>query len=192
VTGEPGSLGGFSFSPDQKQVAVARSDTATGTADIWLLDLTRGATSRFTFGPARNFSPLWSPDGERIVFASERDGRSNLYQKAANGAGKEELLVGSDEWKRPRDFSRDGRFLAYSSFHPKTKTDVWLLPLSGDRKPFPFLQTQFDELDPQFSPDRRWMANASDESGKYQVYVQPVPAGGGKRQISTAGGRPLK
>lgn len=134
--------------------------------------------------------PVWSPDGSRIVWSSNR-GEGRYHQKAASGSGQDALLLKSDYYKYPADWSRDGRFIIYREIDPKTKGDVWVLPvgpLSGDQKPFPFLQTEANETAAVLSPDGQWMAYSSDESGRYEVYVQSFPAGGGKRQISTAGG----
>jgi Tol biopolymer transport system component len=138
-------------------------------------------------------APVWSPDGSRIVFDLPVNG---LYLKAASGAGKEELLLKSSGPTSPDDWSRDGRFLLYSAFDPKTGYDLWVLPdpgrAPGDRKPpTPVIQTQFNERQGQFSPDSRWIAYVSDESGRPEVYVQPFPAssgGGSKVKISGDGG----
>lgn len=176
------------LSPDGKRIAVERLDPQTGSIDIWLVDQARSTVLRLTFGASNQTHPVWSPDGSRIVFASDRDGTSNLYQKTSSGAGSEELLLQSDTAKYVTDWSPDGRFIAYESQDPKTGTDLWVLPLFGDRKPIPFLQTEFNEGQGQFSPDGRWMAYVSDESGRREVYVQTFPASGGKWQISAAGG----
>ena len=151
------------ISPDGKRVAVSRSDSPSTNSralipgpshpnDIWVLDLERGAASRLTFDASSDL-PVWSPDGSHIAYASGRNGHMDLYQKAANGATGEESLVKSDEDKHPFDFSRDGKFLAYASASPKTNFDLWVLPLEGDRNPFPFLQTEFGEGVGHFSPD---------------------------------------
>ena len=176
------------LSPDGKRVAVQRRDPQTGADDIWLVDLARSTVSRLTFGSFNQTHPVWSPDGGRIVFASDRDGTSNLYQKISSGAGSEERLLASDTAKFSTDWSPDGRFIAYENQDPKTGTDLWVLPLFGDRKPIPFLRTEFNEGLGQFSPDVRWMAYSSDESGRREVYVQAFPTPSDKWQISTAGG----
>jgi len=175
-----------SFSPDGKWVAYAIGN-ASG-RDIWLLELGRGLPSRFTFGPAYNWLPIWSPDGSRIVFASNREGPIDLYQKTASGAGNEQALLKSNEDKLPTDWSADGQFILYDVTDPKTRGDLWILPLSGDRKPFPFLQTQFNERQGQFSPDGLWIVYSSDVSGQYEVYVQSFPVPGGPHRVSTNSG----
>jgi len=178
------------LSPDGKQLAAMIVDTASGNQDIWVFDLARGTQTRLTFDPAFDTYPVWSPDGSKIAFASNRKGPFNLYQKAANGVGSEELLLESPSDDRPLSWSRDGRYLAYARLDPagKTKLDIWILPLFGDRKPFPFLESEFNEASGEFSPDGHWLAYASDETGKYEVYVVPFPGGSGKWQISTGGG----
>jgi Tol biopolymer transport system component/tRNA A-37 threonylcarbamoyl transferase component Bud32 len=177
------------LSPDEKRLAVSRGDPQAGSGDIWLIDLARNNTpSRFTFDPANDTSPIWSPDGSRIVFASNRDGTPNLYQRLSSSAGNDEALFKSSEPKLPNDWSPDGRFILYNSLSPNTGTDLWVLPLSGDQKPTPFVQTEFTEYQGRFSPDGRWVAYASNLSGTYEVYVQSFPSSGGKWQISTGGG----
>ncbi|HVS81530.1 MAG TPA: protein kinase [Pyrinomonadaceae bacterium] len=176
------------FSPDEKRVAAALIDPQSGTRDIWLLDIARGTPTRFTFDPLEDFLPVWSPDGSRIVFASDRDGPGNLYQKSASGAGNEEQIFKTNERKWPSDWSKDGRFILYTNLSAKTKTDLWVLPMTGEQKPVPFLQSPFNEDHARFSPDGRFIAYSSDESGKFEVYVQTFPVSGGKWQVSTNGG----
>ncbi len=187
-----GSPGGYitraSLSPDEKRVAMARDDLQTKTADIWLFDLARGTDSRFTFDPATDHAPIWAPDGSRIVWNSNREGLANLYQKVSSGAGQDELLLKADNWKYANDWSRDGRFIMYQENNPKTRRDLWILPLDGERKPFPYLQTSFNERDARFSPDSKWVAYSSDESGSSEIYVRPFPDTGSKWRISTRGG----
>jgi Tol biopolymer transport system component len=124
-----------------------------------------------------------------LEFSSNRKGHFDLYRKASSGAGSEELLVESNLYKIPTSFSSDGRFLIYNVSDPKTKGDVWVLPLDGSQKPFPFLHGDFHEVNAQFSPDGCWIAYASDESGRSEIYVTPFVGPSGKRQISTGGGR---
>jgi Tol biopolymer transport system component len=189
--GKPGLIREAALSLDEKHVAFELADPQTGGSDLWLLDLARGATSRFTFSPAPIFTgnPVWSPDGARIVYQSRHTVLRDLYQKAANGAGKEELLTHATGYNAyPNDWSPDGKFIVYVQTSQPTKRDLWLLPTEGDHKPVPYLQTPANEDFGQFSPDGRWMAYASDESGQNQIYVQSIPTGGAKWQISTAGG----
>ncbi len=187
--GEPAVQFSVRLSPDGQRVATEILDPKGANADIWIYELKRGLRTRLTFDPAVDRIPIWAPDGSRVVFASGRKGSFDLYGKAASGAGSDELLLESNLIKSPSDWSRDGRFIAYTSAgDPKTKLDIWVLPLFGDRKPFVFLQTEFNESGGQFSPDGRWMAYTSDESGRDEVYVAPFPGPGGKWQVSTAGG----
>jgi serine/threonine protein kinase len=172
----------LSISPDGKRVAYSVGGSSS--RDLWLLELGKDLPSRFTFGPANNWLPIWSPDGSRIVFASNRDGPIDLYQKSANGAGGEEVLLKSTEDKLPTDWSSDGQFILYDVIDPKTRGDLWILPLSGDRKPFPYLQTQFTERHGQFSPDGHWIAYSSDVSGQFEIYVQSFPVAGGAHRVS--------
>jgi Tol biopolymer transport system component len=188
LVGQPSITGNLALSPDGKRVAIQRLEGRGNNADIWVVELARGTESRFTFDPGVDVTPVWSPDGTRIVFGSSRAGIFNLYQKISSGAGQDDRLLDSRETNYPTDWSRDGRFLAYYADGGKTRGDVWLLPLTGDRKPVPYLQTEFVEREARFSPDGRWMAYASNETGRFDVYVQPIPPSGAKWQISTAGG----
>ena len=189
VVSKPGAFVGLlALSPDEKAVAVAIGTPAQD--DIWVQDLQRDTVSRFTFRPGGNRGQTWSPDGSRIVFAFQ-DGStysSDLYRKPSAGTGQEELLLHGGVNAVPHDWSRDGKFLVFSQTDQKTATDLWLLPMEGTPKPIPYLQTPFDETGAAFSPDSKWMAYISNESGQNQVYVQAVPVSGAKWQISTAGG----
>jgi serine/threonine protein kinase len=177
-----------SLSPDDKTVAVWRRYPQTGTGDIWLLDASRGIQSRFTFDQS-DYLPLWSPDGSRLAFASDRDGVGNLYAAPASGTGTAALILKTPELKMPQSWSPDGRYIVYTVIAAKTRTDVWVFPLFGDRKPFPFLQTEFNEGGGQISPNGRWMAYTSDESGVNEVYVQSfAERGRGKWRVSVGGG----
>ena len=187
LVGQPGNYIRPSLSPDGKRVAVDGSDLQ-GNRDVWLLDLATGNPTRFTFDPAQDLFAVWSADGSRIVFGSDREGPRNIYQRSATGASKEERLLKSDFNAYPVDWSRDGRYIAYVLNDPKTKIDVWVLPLFGDQKPFPFANTEASERGARFSPDGKWLAYVSDESGIPQIYVETFPASGGKWQVSTSGG----
>ncbi len=179
------------LSPDGRRAALFRSDPQVRNDDIWLIDLANNLSTRLLSDPAYDQSPIWSPEGSRVSFVRGSGGVSGLYQKAANGVGTEELLLkGSNQV--PNDWSPGGRFIVYSRIVGKTRSDVWVLPLFGDRQPYPLLDSEFDEYRAQFSPDGRWLAYASDESGSYEIYVQPFTAdgklGGEKKPVSTNGG----
>jgi Tol biopolymer transport system component len=134
-------------------------------------------------------APLWSPDGKRIAFTTYRRTGSVILAKPADGSGAEETLVpGESLILVPTSWSSDGNFLAYWTVGSATGRDVWIAPITGDRKPQPFLRTKFNEMQASISPDKRWVAYMSEESGRYEVYVQPFPGPGGKWQISTNGG----
>jgi Tol biopolymer transport system component len=186
--GEPDAAGPLnpSLSPSGHSVALQR--TLNGNTDIWLLEAGRGVLNRLTSDASIDFFPMWSSDGSRIVFSSNRKGVVDLYQKSATETGSEELLLPSRRNKVAMDSSPDGRFLLYRNLDEKTGYDLWILPLDGDQKPLPFAQTKFEEREGQFSPDGKWIAYVSDESGPFDIYVQPFPGPGGKSQISTNGG----
>ncbi len=186
--GPPGDILVPALSPDEKRIAVRQADAQTANRDVWILEPARGTSTRLTFDPGNDNTPLWSPDGSRIAFVSNRKGHFDLFQKFSSGAGEEESLLVSGNDKFLSDWSRDGRFLAYREFDAKTKSDLWVLPLAGDRKPSVFLKTPFEERLARFSPEGRWIAYTSDESGRDEVYVQAFPPSGGKWQISTRGG----
>lgn len=193
MRGEWNELNGVRFSPDHRNVAVEASDSTGGNPDIWLYDVSRGLRTRFTSDSAEDGVPVWSPDGRTIVFHSGRTGHFELYRKPADGSQKEELLYADSHQKFPCSFSPDGKLLAYQSLDANSGFDIWILPdplaPRGAAKPYPFLQTEFNEQDPQFAPDGHWIAYVSNESGRNEVYVAPFPGpGGGKWQISTAGG----
>lgn len=198
TAGEPNSIEtNPRLSPDGSRLAGINWAGGADASNIWLLDLSQGGTrTRFTFGSLVDRSPVWSPDGSLIVFSSNRDGRFNLYQKPTNGAKDEEILLKSGDDKNPTSWSRDGRFLLYDVIDPKTNNDIWVLPLESEKTPFRFLSTQFSEEQASFSPDGRWVAYTSNESGQNEIYVRPFSinsAGkaveaGGKWQISNGAG----
>lgn len=174
------------ISPDNRRLAVQRTDA--GNTDIWLLDLDRNTPSRFTTDPEADIAPFWSPDGDRIVFSSmRRGGRFNLYEKPLAGGVARELLV-TDRTKSTTDWSRDGRFLLFRSHDPEFSWDIWAMPMTGDRKPFVVVRTKFDERDARYSPDGGWIAYQSNDSGRFEIYVQPFDRPGERTRISSAGG----
>ena len=168
------------------------AEAGSANRDIWLFDLLRGLRTKFTFDPADELSSVWSPDSSRLVFNSRRKGHLDLYQKASSGAGGEELLLADGQDKSPVSWSPDGRHLLYASTGGDGNFDLWILPLTGDKKPFPFLKTPFNEVPGVFSPDGRWIAYASNESGPPNVFVAPFPGPGGKWLVSPAGGNAPK
>jgi Tol biopolymer transport system component len=187
--GEPAQYLSLAAAPDGSRLAAAIADPSTGAPDIWIID-SRGARTRLTFG-ASAASPVWSPDGSRIAYAKGgKQGQTGIYAKSSSGAGGEETLYHAEgTLVSPDDWSRDGRFLVFEYIGPeaKTKTDIWILPLFGDRKPYPFVATRFDELGASFSPDGRWLSYVSEESGRLELYAVAFPGPGGKWQISTNG-----
>ena len=188
VLGEPGVYSDIELSPDGTQASVNLPDQSGRNRDIWLYDVARSLKTRLTFDPADELALIWSPDGSRVVFNSRRKGQLDLYQKAADGSGTEDVLLEDNRQKYPVSWSADGKFILYVSTGGPTGNDLFVLPLSGDRKPIPFVNTQFGEAQGAFSPDGRWVAYGSNESGRNEVYVAPFPGPGGKRQVSTAGG----
>jgi eukaryotic-like serine/threonine-protein kinase len=197
TVGEQGYNAALSLSPDGTRAAVSRRDSPSASAAIWLVDLSRGTSIRFTFGSFYAADPLWSPDGSQIIFSSNHGGGFDLYRKPSSGVKDEELLLKSDEDKAPTSWSHDGRFLLYDLSNPKTRrTELWVLPLEGEKKPIPFVRSEFNNVDGQFSPDGRWVAYASNESGRDEIYVRTFSPGsseagagaGGKWLISTNGG----
>ena len=195
---EPDRYNSVALSPDGRRVAVSRTNPEnTPNWDVWLLDVGRNTSTRLTYEQVRASSPVWSADGSSVIFDSVRAGEVNLYLKLASGAGDERLLLkSSDGYKYATSSSPDGRFLLYTVETPKTKSDLWVLPLTGDRKPIPFLRTAFDERSGQFSPDGHWIAYTSDESGSDEIYVREFSSGfaqgsqdaAGKWLISKGGG----
>jgi Tol biopolymer transport system component len=193
IVGEPGHYNTVALSPDGTRVAFSRmSSQARETSgrppnyDLWVHEFSRNTSTQITFDPAINWQAVWSADGNRIIFASDRDGPFNLYQKDSNGAGKEDLFSKSSEGKFPYDWSPDGRFLLYVNT-TGLRGNLWFLPLTGDdRKPVRYLQTDANESHARFSPDGHYVAYTSNTSGVNDVYVQPFPlASSGKWKIGS-------
>jgi serine/threonine protein kinase len=177
------------ISADGGAVALARLDRPTGFIDIWVHDVSRNTDSRLTSGPGSSINPAWSPDGSKIAFSNNRDGSLILYERNASGVGQEEVLDKDQRFKVPRDWSHDGRYLIEEvSRGAKTGLAVWVLPLFGERKPFSYLESEFDEDLPRVSPNGQWLAYQSNETKRNEIYVQSFPKPGGKWQVSTDGG----
>jgi serine/threonine protein kinase/Tol biopolymer transport system component len=180
------------LSPDGRRVAVGITEQDS---QVWLYDVSRETLNRFTFEGNTNGYPAWTPDGKRIAFLSSKEGPLNIFWQLADGSGGVERLTTSDDTQTPNSWSPDGQLLAFNDINPTTGLDIWVLrigdpsPGSGQvRKAQPFLRAPFLHSAPRFSPDGRWLAYVSDESGRFEVYVQPYPGPGGKWQISTEGG----
>ena len=171
------------LSPDGRRIAVTITEQDT---QVWLYDIPRETLTPFTFEGNANNSPVWTPDGKRIAFSSNKEGGTNLFWQLADGGGGLERLTTSEYLHSPNSWSPDGQVLAFFEVNPATQRDIWVLRMS-DRRAQPFLRTQFDEAVPRFSPDGHWLAYISNESGRYEIYVQPYPGPGGKWQISTEG-----
>ncbi len=172
------------LSPDRRKVAVDQDD------QVWVYELPRDTMTRFTFEGSSNFDPVWTLDSSRIAFASNKDGTRSVFLQNADGSGGLEKLAGSEYARAPTSWSADGQLLSFVELNPTTGFDIWVLDMK-DRKAVPFLRTPFYEIG-GLSPDGRWMAYTSNESGRYEVYVQPYPGPGGKWQISTDGGMDVR
>jgi len=178
------------ISPDGTQLA-ASLFSPLGTADIWVFDLLRGTKTRLTFGPSIQRYPIWSADGKTIFYGSNGTGQMHIYAKAADGSGGvQTVLESSGIVEMPEAVSPDHRHLVFTRVTADRQmlADIWALPLVGERKPFPVVQTEFNDFNPVVSPDGKWMAYANSESGRYEVYITAFPAGGAKWQVSTGGG----
>jgi serine/threonine-protein kinase len=195
LRGRAGSYAGLRLSPEGDRAALVIEDG--GRSDIWVLDLARDTLSRLTFGPDNDVAPSWAPDGRRIAYASWCDdvGALNLFWRRADGAGEPERLTTSPNRQWPGSWHPGGRFLAFTEARPAATYDLMVLPLEGDETsglrpgaPRVFLSTPFQEQDPEFSPDGRWLAYSSNESGRWEVYVRPFPGPGGRWQISSGSG----
>jgi hypothetical protein len=188
AVGDPGMYANPRLSPDGTKLAVAIADASRAATDIWIYDLLHGGKTRLTFDSSLNFLPIWSPDGGQVVFDSNRKGFPQLYRKAANGEGSDELLLASNTTDNPDDWSPDGRFLLYEP-NP-TVAELWLLPMSGERKPAVFLSGEGGTLPGEgtFSHDGKWLAFTEYSGGKREVYITSFPGKTGKWQVSVAGG----
>jgi len=185
----PGYSLGINLSPDERRVAIDIVNSEVGGRELWQAEVTRGVTSRLTSGDRPTWDPVWSPDGTRIAFGSGPTvDELDLYEKPSSGPGEEHLLFHSAGSKIPVDWSADGRFLLFELRGAGVTSKLWILPLTGDGKPYPLLQTSFNESLGTFSPDGRWIAYVSDESGHTEVYVQTFPISTAKWRVSTSGG----
>ncbi len=197
TVGSPGNYSGVRLDRGGRRFAVEITEPRSGDIDIWLGDLARGVLTRLTSGQFVHDSPVWSPDGAQIVFSSNRNGHFDLFRKSTDGAGVEEPLFTSSNDKSPTDWSADGRFIAFDVFgeraHEQTsskrggKHEVWIFSVAGGGAT-PVLQTAFNESSGRFSPDGRWLAYCSDNSGRSEVYVRSFPSPGAEWRVSVDGG----
>jgi eukaryotic-like serine/threonine-protein kinase len=189
----PGDYLSFTLSPDGRRVAISTIDPRTATPDVWVLDLARGSQERLTFDPAIDANAFWAPDSSRIVFRSNRSGQDRVYVKLVDANAPEELVdlrmrddgVGSTI---VTDYSRDAAHVLMSVFGSTTSFDIWSAGLAGQNEAVAVVRTPFNEHHAVLSPDGRWLAYVSNESGASQVYVQSFPDGGRRWQISSQGG----
>jgi len=188
--GAPGNVRGVALSPDGTVAAYSRTSPGDPSAALWLFDVARGSESRVA--AVTTGATVWSRDGSRIVYSSSVGSQPTLFLRDANGGGQETpLLPPSANQRRASDWSRDGRFLVYTEIDPKTRADIWYLPDPGKpgSKPVKFLGTDAVESQGQLSPDAKWLAYYSDESGRQGVYIRPFPSGPGVWKISINSGR---
>jgi Tol biopolymer transport system component len=188
VAAGPGQYVDFQLSPDSRYLAVAELEPQSDRADLRLIDLVRGGNLRLTTSPATDASPVWSPDGTRLAFRSNREGQHDLYVRQAAGGGPDELFVKNLVAKYPTDWSPDGAFILYHAFDERTHYDLWAALVDHPTQPRPLLQTEFDEVQGQISPSGRWLAYTSNQSSRFEVYVQPLRDDSRKWQVSIGGG----
>ena len=192
---KPANWSNLRFAPDGRRLAVEIVD---GQDDIWIFDWARDVLTPLTSNPASDTNPVWTPDGTRTVFASTRANPAvpNLYWQRADGTGDAQRLTESRKRQRPVSWHPDGKFLAFEELDEQGRADLMILPMTGDDEsgwkpgtPKAFMAAQSTATEPMFSPDGRWLAYTSNETGRAEVYVRPVPGPGAKSQISTGGGQ---
>ena len=196
-TGEIGQaregIGSPALSPDGRLVAVAVTESSN--LDVWVYDIERGVRTRLSTAAERDTRPVWSPSGEQVAFTSNRARNNDIFLRQADGSGEEKALASTSLHEDLSDWSRDGKYLLYQLNDPETGSDLWYLERKEDGggwEPRPFLQTPFSERAPRFSPDGRYVAYVSNESGQNEVYVQPFPEGGRKVTVSNNGGTKVR
>jgi eukaryotic-like serine/threonine-protein kinase len=177
---------GLRLSPDGRRIAMGLRDAGRA-PDVWILDLARGSLSPLTHGPASNFDPIWTPDGKRLLYVSERP-VFDVYSRSADGSGNEEVVLTSSNDKYPQSVTPDGNTLLFSTSTSVNDEDLWTAPVAAPKDAKPFLATPFYESNATFSPDGRWIAYQSGESGRPEIYVRDFPSGGNRFQVSTDGG----
>jgi len=180
----PEGVRNFAISPDGRQVLADSS--ADGTAGSWMLDLERGVPMRVATDLARQ--PHWSPDGQRIAFTMQRGTERGIYIRSSHDAGDDQLLLSTPERKFVNDWTRDGRYIVFVSWNDRTKQDLWIVPTTGSPEPVPYARSMGSDVQAQVSPDGRWMAYASDDTGTLQVYIDTFPVPGKRVAVSSGGG----
>jgi Tol biopolymer transport system component len=185
---QPGAYRDATISPDGTKVAAARFDEQTGAPDVWILDIARGISTRLTQDAAGNFFPVWSSDGSSLAYISNREGIFDVYRVPSSGNAEAERILESKSNKLPTSWSADGHNIAFHSPSKGGDWDIWVLQVSSGSA-LPFVQTRFDEREAHFSPDSRWIAYASNETGRSEVYVQSFPPSDFKMRVSAEGGR---
>jgi Tol biopolymer transport system component len=188
TVGPPAQLGDLDISPDTRRVLVDITDEVRDTSALFELDAATGAPARVTLGAGNQLAGLYSPDGRSIVFSWDLEGAFDLYRREVGTGGEPSPLVVNSGWKGPESWSPDGRFLSYAQSDPGKPRDIWILPMTGEARPFPFVQTPADEWGSAFSPDGRFLAYVSDESGRPEVFVRAFPSSPARWQASVGGG----
>jgi dipeptidyl aminopeptidase/acylaminoacyl peptidase len=180
------------LSPDGRRVAVEAWEEEN--KDVWVSDVLRASRIRLTFHPATDILPVWAPEGDHVAFSSYREGNTDILVRRADAGLEETTLAAMPQNERVSDWSYDGRYILYSLKHPRNGDDLWYLErnAAGKWKPHPLLETPFDERSPKLSPDGKFMAYLSDESGRHELYVRPFPSGGRKWPISTNGASQIR
>lgn len=185
--GEPGAWGDIDLSTDGSMVALTRVD---GGGDIWVLDWQRGAlgaATRLTMDPANEINPVWAHDGRRVAYTTYKRGNGDIVIKNANNVGEEEVILGTDRYESIEAWARDGSHIAFL-YGDEARPDIWAMPLTGDKKPFPLVVGEFEKNEPQFSHDGKWVAYATNESTEWEVYVMSFPDGKQREKASVGGG----
>jgi eukaryotic-like serine/threonine-protein kinase len=182
--GPPGPYMNVMLSPDGRRAAVDRFDA---TPSVWVIDVERGTTLRLTFGPLYDSTPVWAPDGRSLAFASARGSPPNLFVASLDTQGEPRRVFTSVIQTFPQSWSRDG-VIAFVRIDPKSLADIWTVPASGGEDPRPLIRTDFVETDPRISPNGRWLAYVTNESGRREVCVTRFPDAAGKWPVSVGGG----